>query len=141
MIVRKRDGGFGYAATDLAALRQRVGDLEYAHARVRSILARAGDHEPAVDTGVPVRPEERDLILDLDGFADTLTDVTAGFEPHRLCGYLYRLAQTFATFYEQCPVLRADPAVRGNRLTLCRLTGDTLRTGLSLLGIDAPDQL
>ncbi|MFI6259406.1 DALR anticodon-binding domain-containing protein [Micromonospora zamorensis] len=74
-------------------------------------------------------------------FDDALTEVTATYEPHRLCGYLYRLAQTFTTFYEHCPVLRADPVQRGNRLALCQLTGDTLRTGLQLLGIDAPDQL
>ncbi|MEU0156484.1 arginine--tRNA ligase domain-containing protein [Micromonospora fulviviridis] len=115
--------------------------LQYAHARVRSILARAGGAAPAVDLEAPLEPAERALIMDLDAFDDTLTEVTATYEPHRLCGYLYRLAQTFTTFYEHCPVLRADPVQRGNRLALCQLTGDTLRTGLQLLGIDAPDQL
>ncbi|MEV6810860.1 arginine--tRNA ligase [Micromonospora sp. NPDC051296] len=115
--------------------------LQYAHARIRSILAKADGVEPVVDAEVALEPAERALILDLDAFADTLTEVVAGFEPHRLCGYLYRLAQTFTTFYERCPVLRADEPIRGNRLALCRLTGDTLRTGLELLGIEAPDQL
>ncbi|WP_438941341.1 arginine--tRNA ligase [Micromonospora craterilacus] len=115
--------------------------LQYAHARIRSILAKATGVEPVVDAEVALEPAERALILDLDAFADTLTEVVAGFEPHRLCGYLYRLAQTFTTFYERCPVLRADEPIRGNRLALCRLTGDTLRTGLELLGIEAPDQL
>ncbi|GIJ80191.1 arginyl-tRNA synthetase [Micromonospora phaseoli] len=115
--------------------------LQYAHARIRSILGRAGGAEAAVDPTAALDPAERALILDLDTFADTLTEVVAGYEPHRLCGYLYRLAQTFTTFYEHCPVLRAEAPTRGNRLALCRLTGDTLRTGLELLGIDAPDQL
>ncbi|MFF5051728.1 arginine--tRNA ligase [Micromonospora sp. NPDC000663] len=115
--------------------------LQYAHARVRSILARAGGPAPAVDLEAPLEPTERALIMDLDAFDDTLIEVTATYEPHRLCGYLYRLAQTFTAFYEHCPVLRADPVQRGNRLALCQLTGDTLRTGLQLLGIDAPDQL
>ena len=115
--------------------------LQYAHARIRSILSRADGADAAVDPGTTLELAERALILDLDGFADTLTEVVAGYEPHRLCGYLYRLAQTFTAFYERCPVLRADEPVRGNRLALCRLTGDTLRTGLELLGIDAPDQL
>ncbi|WP_373307514.1 arginine--tRNA ligase [Micromonospora lutea] len=115
--------------------------LQYAHARVRSILARAEGVEATVDPTVGLEPAERALILDLDAFADTLAEVAAGYEPHRLCGYLYRLAQTFTTFYERCPVLRTTGTRRGNRLALCRLTGDTLRTGLHLLGIDAPEQL
>ncbi|MEV6600991.1 arginine--tRNA ligase [Actinoplanes sp. NPDC051346] len=115
--------------------------LQYAHARVRSILARAGGGRPTIDVTAALEPAERSLILDLDAFADTLHEVTAGYEPHRLSGYLYRLAQTLTTFYELCPVLRAEPAQRANRLALCHLAGDTLRTGLGLLGIDAPDQL
>jgi arginyl-tRNA synthetase len=115
--------------------------LQYAHARIRSILARAGSARPPVDPAAPLHPAERALILDLDGFAETLSDVVATYEPHRLCAYLHRLAQTFTTFYDQCPVLRATGPTRATRLALCHLTGDTLHTGLSLLGIEAPDQL
>ncbi|QKW14271.1 arginine--tRNA ligase [Verrucosispora sp. NA02020] len=115
--------------------------LQYAHARVRSILARADGADETVDPGVALDPAERALILDLDAFADVLDEVVAGYEPHRLCGHLHRLAQSFTTFYERCPVLRAESPYRGNRLALCRLTGDTLRTGLGLLGIDAPERL
>ncbi|MEV4535849.1 arginine--tRNA ligase [Asanoa sp. NPDC049518] len=116
--------------------------LQYAHARIRSILARAGSSHPQVDGDAPaLESAERSLILDLDGFAETLSDVAATYEPHRLCGYLHRLAQTFTTFYDQCPVLRATGPTRANRLALCHLTGDTLHAGLTLLGIEAPDQL
>ncbi|GIJ09789.1 arginine--tRNA ligase [Micromonospora andamanensis] len=115
--------------------------LQYAHARVRSILARADGADVTVDPTAALEPAERALILDLDAFADTLAEVVAASEPHRLCGYLYRLAQTFTAFYEHCPVLRATGSSRGNRLALCRLTGDTLRTGLHLLGISAPNHL
>ncbi|GIF73277.1 arginine--tRNA ligase [Asanoa siamensis] len=115
--------------------------LQYAHARVRSILARAGGTRPTVDPTASLHPAERALILDLDAFAETLSDVVTTYEPHRLCAYLHRLAQTFTTFYDRCPVLRASGAARANRLALCHLTGDTFHTGLSLLGIEAPDQL
>lgn len=84
---------------------------------------------------------ERKLALQLDGFDDVLVEVATSFEPHRLCGYLYALARVYTAFYEQCPVLAAAPDVRGNRLALCRLTGNVLRTGLDLLGIAAPDEL
>ncbi|WP_373870660.1 arginine--tRNA ligase [Micromonospora sediminimaris] len=115
--------------------------LQYAHARVRSILAHADGADATVDVTAALEPAERALILDLDAFADTLAEVVAGHEPHRLCGYLYRLAQTFTAFYEHCPVLRATGPQRANRLALCHLTGDTLRTGLHLLGIPTPTHL
>lgn len=115
--------------------------LQYAHARIRSILAKADALHDPVDPEMPLQPAERKLVLDLDEFADTLSEVAVRFEPHRLCGYLYRLAQAFTIFYEKCPVLQAPPHVRGNRLAMCRTTGDTRRTGLDLLGIDAPQRL
>jgi arginyl-tRNA synthetase len=68
--------------------------------------------------------------------------VDESLEPHRLCGYLYALAQAFSDFYEACPVLKAPTAqVRALRQTICELTGDTLALGLSLLGIAAPERL
>ncbi len=66
-------------------------------------------------------------------------EVAQALEPHRLCGYLFELAQAFSRFFEQCPVVRAETVARqGNRAALVRLTGDTLAQGLDLLGIAAP---
>ena len=78
----------------------------------------------------------------LDGFGDMLTSVRETYEPHRLCSYLFGVAQAFTDFYESCPVLRAPtPAITGNRIAICQLTRDTLNLGLELLGIAAPDRL
>ncbi|WP_307795974.1 arginine--tRNA ligase [Amycolatopsis sp. 195334CR] len=115
--------------------------LQYAHARIRSILRNAGDTEPVVDASVPLTPPERTLALELDAYASTLVDVGTTLEPHRLCGYLYALARAFTTFYEACPVLKAAEPTRTNRLALCRLTARTLEHGLGLLGIAAPERL
>lgn len=68
-------------------------------------------------------------------------DVAATLEPHRLCTYLYDTARAFTDFYEACPVLTAPEPERGNRLALCRLTAATLREGLALLGIAAPERM
>jgi arginyl-tRNA synthetase len=69
-------------------------------------------------------------------------EVGQTLEPHRLCTYLYALAQAFTDFYESCPVLRAESAdVRAVRTLLCSLTADTLKQGLELLGLAAPDRL
>ena len=117
--------------------------LQYAHARVRSILRRLPAGASAtVDDRVPLEPAERALALLLDGTAAVIESVRQTLEPHRLAGHLFAVAQAFTDFYEACPVLRAPTAaVRGNRVALCRLTGDTLALGLGLLGIAAPDQL
>jgi arginyl-tRNA synthetase len=115
--------------------------LQYAHARVRSVLRRLPTIA-TVDPTVPLAPAERTLALLLDELGPVLDTVAETLEPHRLAGYLYALAQAFTGFYDTCPVLRAPTdAVRGNRAALCRLTGDTLQLGLGLLGIATPDRL
>ncbi|WP_151081725.1 arginine--tRNA ligase [Nocardioides cynanchi] len=114
--------------------------LQYAAARVRSILRSAGDAVPG-----PVRldePSERALALALLGFGDVVVQVGDLLEPHRLCGYLFEVAQAFSAFYENCPVLGApDEPTRASRLTLARVTLDVLETGLGLLGIEAPERM
>lgn len=118
--------------------------LQYAHTRIRSILRNAGDPSEltvTIDPSIPLEPAERALALELDAYADTLAEVSASLEPHRLCGYLYDLARDFTTFYENCPVLKADEPVRSNRLALCQLTARTLKHGLGLLGIAAPERM
>jgi len=116
--------------------------LQYAHARIRSILRKAGDASAtAPDPELRMHPAERALVLALDEFGDVLDGVAEFNEPHRLCNYLFDTAKAFTDFYENCPVLSAPDAVRANRLALCRLAAGTLREGLNLLGIAAPDRM
>jgi arginyl-tRNA synthetase len=114
--------------------------LQYAAARVRSILRSADDLAPG-----PVRitePAEHGLALALLGFGDVVTAVGGTLEPHRLCGYLFELAAAFSVFYETCPVLKTGhEATRDSRLALCRQTLEVLVTGLDLLGISSPDRM
>ena len=117
--------------------------LQYAHARIRSILRRAGEEaRPRAHPELRLEPSERQLGLLLDGFGDTLAEVVDTYEPHRLAGYLHDLASSFTTFYEACSVLKADrPESVENRLLYCHATAATLRCGMGLLGIEAPDRL
>lgn len=115
--------------------------LQYAHARIRSILRKAGEPDIEIDPSLHFEPAARALALQLDGYGAALADVTSTWEPHKLCGYLYELAHTFTTFYEACPVLTVEDPVRSNRLALCQLTAATLRHGLGLLGIEAPERM
>jgi arginyl-tRNA synthetase len=128
---------------DLDRMTALIGDtgpyLQYAAARIRSILRRA-DQAPGAAI-VVVHPAERALALRLLDFGDVVAQVAAELEPHRLCGYLFELAQAYSGFYEQCPVLKAEPHVRASRLSLCALTSTVLVEGLGLLGIGAPERM
>ena len=74
-------------------------------------------------------------------FGITLEAVADDYRPNFLCNYLYDLAGHFARFYEACPVLKAEPAERAARLTLCGLTAGVLKQGLDVLGIEVLEQM
>ena len=118
--------------------------LQYAHARIRSIFRRA-EVTPAdvASAAITVTEDaERALVLQLLGLPEVIASVVDTLQPHRLCTYVFELAQAFTAFYEHCPVLRApDEATRASRLALCDLTARTLALGLGLLGIEAPDRM
>jgi arginyl-tRNA synthetase len=117
--------------------------LQYAYARIQSILRRAPESARAeARPGLALEPAERALGLHLDAFAETLDAVAETYEPHKLAAYLYGLATQYSAFYEHCPVLSADdPDTVANRLFLCELTARTLRQGMALLGIETPERL
>ncbi|HZG05814.1 MAG TPA: arginine--tRNA ligase [Streptomyces sp.] len=116
--------------------------LQYAYARIQSILRKAGDAKPLPHPELSLAPAERALGLHLDEFAETLESVAETYEPHKLAAYLYGLASHYTTFYDQCPVLKAgDAATVENRLFLCELTARTLHQGMALLGIRTPERL
>lgn len=136
------DSGYTFDLDRMLALQGNTGPyLQYATARLRSILSRAD----AVDPTGPIalaEPAERALALRLLDFGGVVAEVGESLEPHRLAAYLYDLATTFTAFYEHCPVLKAeDAAVRDSRLALCALTRQVLVKGLELLGIKSPDQM
>lgn len=117
--------------------------LQYAYARIRSILRKAGDVKPAAHPELELAPAERALGLHLDQFGEVLSEVASSYEPHKLAAYLYQLASHLTTFYDQCHVLSEDnpPELVENRLFLCDLTGRTLHQGMALLGIRTPERL
>ncbi|MGW0215382.1 arginine--tRNA ligase [Micromonospora chokoriensis] len=115
--------------------------LQYAYARVRSMVRRAGTDARLDAPVVLAAPAERALTVELLGFAGVVTEVERTLEFHQLAGYLHRLATAFNAFYEHCPVLRAADDLRESRLLLAELTARTLRQGLHLLGIRTVDRM
>lgn len=117
--------------------------LQYAYARIQSILRKAGEARPVAHPELELAPAERELGLHLDRFGETLAEVAAGYEPHKLAAYLYQLASLLTTFYDKCQVLSDDnpTEVVENRLFLVDLTARTLQQGMALLGIRTPERL
>jgi arginyl-tRNA synthetase len=139
-----RDSSYALDFDRLLALTGNTGPyLQYATARIRSIFHKAGQVPDAAAGPVLLTDHtERALALRLLGFGAAVTESARTAEPHKLAAYLFDLASTFTSFYEQCPVLQAaEPALRDSRLALCSLTLRVLATGLGLLGIPVPDRM
>jgi len=118
--------------------------LLYAVVRIAGIARKGGD---LGDTGAASatlhfsEPQEWALVRELLKFDAVIAEVEEELLPNRLCTYLFELSQVFNRFYDQVPVLKADEPARTSRLALCRLTADTLRLGLGLLGIPTLERM
>lgn len=120
--------------------------LQYSYARCRSIFRKAETTPTAVlASGAQIlltMPEERALAIQLLRFAETLAIIEADFRPHNLTVYLFALAKTYSSFFENCPVLKAETEeLKQSRLLLCDLTARTIATGLKLLGIGVEEKM
>lgn len=117
--------------------------LQYANARIQSILNKAATL-PGPGTPVSLaEPAERALAIKLLQFPAAITAATETFNPHKLCGYLFDTASALSGFYENCPILATSTPeeLRQSRLVLVILTSKVLTLGLSLLGIEVPKRL
>ncbi len=118
--------------------------LQYAHARIASILSKSGESADAV-ARAPIalgEPAERALALHILRYPQMVLDVGRSLETNRVGLYLRTLAELFNAFYQSCPVLKADDeATRLARLRLCSIARSVLADGLSLYGISAPDRM
>jgi arginyl-tRNA synthetase len=120
--------------------------MQYSYARVRSIFDKGGVAADALRAGAASisldHPAERALALALLQFSEALDRVVIDYRPNLLTDYLFDMASKYATFFESCPVLRADTEqLRTSRLLLCDLTARTLARGLELLGIQVVERM
>ncbi len=118
--------------------------LQYAYARIRSIFRKATETsnlEHRTSNIELAAAEEIALAKHLLNFGLVLEAVAEEYRPNYLCNYLYDLAGHFTRFYETCPVLKAEAAVRASRLALCDLTAKVLKQGLDVLGIEVLEQM
>ena len=145
------------AAVKYAFLRQRVGGdiifdpqesvalegnsgpyLQYAHARARSILAKAGNRTDTPEF-IDLQPAERSLARKISEYPEAVEKAVLELMPHHICTYLYELAQTFNRFYEKNRVVGNER--QALRIQLVHCYADVLRDGLHILDISAPERL
>jgi arginyl-tRNA synthetase len=123
--------------------------VQYAHARIAGILAKAegGADDAAAGAGVPtpgtaLEPAERELVKRLLAFSDEVREAAARRAPHRICAYSTAVAADFHAFYRDCQVVGAEgEGVERSRLGLCLLAKRTIAEALDLLGISAPERM
>lgn len=116
--------------------------LQYSYVRTRSIFRKLEGAAPSWAGPYQVTEDaERWLALTLARFAEVVPAVLEDFRPNLLATYLFTLAQAFHSFFEACPVLRAEGQVRATRLALCEATSRTLKTGLGLMGIRTTERM
>lgn len=130
-------GDIAYDPEESIALEGNSGPyLQYSHARARSVAAKsskAGEMPGSLET------DERKLVRKLGEYSETVQKATSELLPHYIATYLYELAQEFNGFYERNRVIGDEREAQ--RLWLVERYADTLKRGLGLLGIDAPDKM
>jgi arginyl-tRNA synthetase len=120
--------------------------VQYAHARIASILRKAEGAEPPLAPAAGVRPpleeSEKVLVKRLLEFPEEVRVAAARRAPHRICAYSTAVAADFHAFYRDCQVIGAEgEGVEGSRLALCLATKRTIAAALGLLGISAPERM
>ena len=113
-----------------------------AYVRTRSIFRKIGDDANISLSDLALSNDsERSIAIKLCQYSEVVPEVMTDYRPNLLATYLYELAQTFHSFYEQCPVLNSEEQTRNTRLALCEATSKVLKHGLELLGIYPPDKM
>ncbi|CAN5645402.1 arginine--tRNA ligase [soil metagenome] len=113
--------------------------IQYAHARARSILAKSSDDKKQITDNGELEPGERSLARKISEYPEVVEQATKDLMPHHICTYLYELAVVFNRFYEKSRVIGDEREEL--RLRLVSTYADTLKSGLGLLGIVAPERM
>ncbi len=120
--------------------------IQYTHARIRSLLRKAEaehiDVETALPSDISLGKEEKGILKWLYQYPQTLLSAGENYSPALIANYIYELSKLFNRFYQETPIMKeTDKSLRIFRLQLSRFTGDTLRNGMALLGIDVPEKM
>ena len=114
--------------------------IQYVHARINSMLEKI-NRPTNFDFSVLTQDVEKHIILKLNEFNSIVQSTLEGYKTHLLTGHLYELAKLFNSFYAECPVAQAEETLKNARYGICLAVANSLREGLALLGIEAPQRM
>jgi arginyl-tRNA synthetase len=116
--------------------------IQYTHARIKSVLSRAGVNYETKTNIAEISPEERDLILALTQYPAIITEAAKGFSPAVIANYVYELAKIYNKFYHERSILQAeDETLKVFRLQLSAASAKVISQGMNLLGIEVPERM
>ena len=118
--------------------------LQYSYARISRIFSLSPiSRDSLKETKIELlAEEEQNLARCIVNFSESLDQSVSSFHPHKLCTHIHTTSSAFASFYEACPVIKADDeGVMASRLALCDLTARVISTGLGILGIQSPEMM
>ncbi len=117
--------------------------LQYTYARAKSVLKKSGEKQLRItDDELRIMEEESQILRYIYRFPEVVEEAAKSYTPNIVCGFLFELAQRFNTFYARVPIIKAeDSALRALRLGLTAAVAQTIKNGLTLLGIEVPERL
>lgn len=120
--------------------------IQYTYARIKSVLRKAADNgmDVTMDMKVEGHPNDKETVLiqKIDDFRNTVADAARNFSPAVIANYAYDLAKEYNQFYHDYSILREEDAdTRGRRLLISAVAARTLKSAMSLLGIEMPERM
>jgi arginyl-tRNA synthetase len=116
--------------------------IQYSHARIRSVIRKYASEIPAIDTNTPLHKAERELLIMLYEYPNVLVSAANKYDPAELANYIYDLAKLYNKVWNEVAILTAATQEEKHlRVLLSKVTGDTIKKGMKLLGIEVPEKM
>jgi len=116
--------------------------IQYSYVRTKSVLAKAGEWDIDISTYQNPQPQEKDLLMLIRKYPDTIAEAAKNYDPSLIANYAYELSKSFNKFFHDVQILRAETqAGKGFRLTLTQMVGRVLTSALDLIGIEVPERM
>lgn len=116
--------------------------IQYTHARIRSIVRKAGSASALDTEHVALNEKERGVLKVLHSLPETITSAANAYSPAMVANYAYELAKAFNSFYQDTPILREEnQQLKTMRISLCAAVASALKKTMNILGIEVPERM
>lgn len=115
--------------------------IQYTHARIQSILRKAGDNNSSISPSYALHPKEKEVLKTVFQYPSVIDAAAKQYSPALIANYVYELVKQFNSYYQEVPILVDATDTRAFRVNLCGEVGTVIREALGLLGIDAPNRM